>query len=96
MQHAILTEIEKRFNGIELLRPYAAATLLDPRYKKLGFENPRAVGLIVTHLGKPQHYYISKMPKKNGFQPICCRKTSSLRDIVHHTTDWRYIKKELQ
>ena len=52
LQQALLGEIEKRFSGIEFLRPYAAATILDPRYKKFVFESPRAVALIVGHISK--------------------------------------------
>ena len=52
LQQKLLEEIEAKFNGIEMLRPYAAATILDPRYKKYVFDDPRAVARIVEYLSK--------------------------------------------
>jgi len=46
----MLSEVDRKFSGIEYLRPYAAATMLDPRYKKYVFENPKAVASIVRFL----------------------------------------------
>lgn len=52
MKEKLIAEISKGFSGIEFLHPYAAATFLDPRYKKFVFQNPRAASLIVNNLGK--------------------------------------------
>ncbi|KAH7986304.1 hypothetical protein HPB49_026029 [Dermacentor silvarum] len=50
LQQKLLSEVNTRFSGIEYLRPYAAATILDPRYKKYVFEHPQAVAMIVRYL----------------------------------------------
>ncbi|XP_050046756.2 zinc finger BED domain-containing protein 4-like [Dermacentor andersoni] len=50
LQQKLLSEVNTRFSDIEYRRPYAAATILDPRYKKYVFEHPHAVALIVRHL----------------------------------------------
>ncbi|KAH7978941.1 hypothetical protein HPB49_007452 [Dermacentor silvarum] len=50
LQQKLLSEVNTRFSGIEYLRPYAAATVLDPRYKKYVFEHPQAVAMIVRYL----------------------------------------------
>ncbi|XP_037554863.2 zinc finger BED domain-containing protein 4-like [Dermacentor silvarum] len=50
LQQKLLSEVNARFSGIEYTRPYAAATILDPRYKKYVFEDPQAVAMIVQHL----------------------------------------------
>ncbi|KAK3911435.1 Zinc finger BED domain-containing protein 4 [Frankliniella fusca] len=52
LQQALLNLIGKSFSGIENLRPYAAATLLDPRFKRAAFSSPAAVASIVSHIGK--------------------------------------------
>ncbi|XP_075531576.1 uncharacterized protein LOC142564460 [Dermacentor variabilis] len=50
LQQKLLSEVNTRFTDIEYRRPYAAATILDPRYKKYVFEHPQAVAMIVRHL----------------------------------------------
>ncbi|KAK3932374.1 Zinc finger BED domain-containing protein 4 [Frankliniella fusca] len=52
LKEKILAEIEKRFSGVELLRPYAAATMLDPRFKQWAFESARASANIISHLSR--------------------------------------------
>ncbi|KAH7948925.1 hypothetical protein HPB49_003563 [Dermacentor silvarum] len=59
LQQKLLSEVNTRFSGIEYLRPYAAATILDPRYKKYVFEHPQAVAMIVRYLS-------GKVAEKSG------------------------------
>lgn len=44
----ILLEIEKRFDNIENYQMLTIATILDPRYKRLHFQQPRAVSLAIS------------------------------------------------
>ncbi|KAH6935760.1 hypothetical protein HPB50_009439 [Hyalomma asiaticum] len=47
LQQKLPSEIDKRFSRIEYLRPYAAAMILDPRYKNCDFEHPHTVAIII-------------------------------------------------
>ncbi|KAH7960873.1 hypothetical protein HPB49_024167 [Dermacentor silvarum] len=44
----LLSEVNTRFTGMEYLRSYAAATILEPRYKKYVFEHPQLVAMIAV------------------------------------------------
>ncbi len=41
LKSTLLEEIRAKFSGIENLKPYTAATILDPRFKTEGFSNSR-------------------------------------------------------
>ncbi|KAK3921574.1 Zinc finger BED domain-containing protein 4 [Frankliniella fusca] len=51
-QQKLLAQLNKSFNGIENLRPYAAATLLDPRFKRAAFNSTGAVASVISFVGK--------------------------------------------
>lgn len=46
----ILSEIHQRFKDIESYQILAISTLLDPRYKRLHFQSPRAVSNALSHI----------------------------------------------
>lgn len=46
----ILLEIERRFHDIEKYQILAISTLLDPRFKKIHFEQPRAVSSTISYI----------------------------------------------
>ncbi|XP_043469890.1 zinc finger BED domain-containing protein 4-like [Leptopilina heterotoma] len=43
--------VEAKFSNVEFVKPYSAATLLDPRFKKDVFTNIVAASKAVTHIG---------------------------------------------
>lgn len=48
----LITEMSKRFGNIELCTPIAFATLLDPRFKNLHFQNASACGIAIQKLSR--------------------------------------------
>ncbi|KAE8737967.1 hypothetical protein FOCC_FOCC016560 [Frankliniella occidentalis] len=52
LQKKLLEEIGKKFSGIEMLRPYAGATLLDPRFKQWAFDSTRTSAAIINHIAQ--------------------------------------------
>lgn len=48
LKNNILLEIEERFHNIESYQILTIATILDPRFKRLHFQQPRAVSLAIS------------------------------------------------
>jgi len=52
----LLQEIDSFFGNIETNMTYAVATMLDPRFKKLHFESPRAVANTITRISEKLYF----------------------------------------
>jgi len=46
----ILSEIQRRFKEIESYKIFAISTILDPRYKRVHFQSPRAVSTAISYI----------------------------------------------
>jgi len=57
----ILLEIDRRFNDIERYQILAISTILDPRFKKIHFEQPRAVSSAISYINS-----IMQVPNENN------------------------------
>lgn len=73
-QKNILLEIEKRFGNVESYEILTIATILDPRFKKLHFQHPRAVSLAISIINtamqketnlNPNTSHVSNLSKSN-------------------------------
>ena len=83
---ALLTEMAKRFGNIELCTPIAFATLLDPRFKNLNFQNASACG---TAIQKLRHLLDAELSSSSGEdsdnKEVEKNKNYSLEFWSHHT-----------
>ncbi|KAK3932992.1 E3 SUMO-protein ligase ZBED1 [Frankliniella fusca] len=52
VKHTLLTQVEEKFDNIERNPLYAAATLLDPRFKKVPFSSPAAAKAAEREVGR--------------------------------------------
>ncbi|XP_046975191.1 E3 SUMO-protein ligase ZBED1-like [Vanessa cardui] len=50
LQSLVLKEIDKRMGAIERVTPFAVATILDPRFKKIHFTDPLACSMAVSKI----------------------------------------------
>lgn len=50
LKRNILVEIERRFQDIERHQILAISTILDPRFKKIHFTQPRAVAFAISYI----------------------------------------------
>lgn len=50
LKQNILSKTDRRFHDIERYRILAVSTILDPRFKKIHFEQPRAVSSAVSYI----------------------------------------------
>ncbi|XP_011859762.1 PREDICTED: zinc finger BED domain-containing protein 1-like [Vollenhovia emeryi] len=46
----ILSEVQRRFKDIELYKLLAVSTILDPRYKRMHFQSPKAVSAAISYI----------------------------------------------
>lgn len=56
LKDELASEVERRFGHVEEVHLMALSTILDPRFKKLHFQNPLACSKAITHL---QHLMMS-------------------------------------
>lgn len=61
----ILLEIERRFSDIERYQIFAVSTILDPRFKKIHFEQPRAVSSAITFINN-----LMQVANENSNMPV--------------------------
>ncbi|KAK3929562.1 E3 SUMO-protein ligase ZBED1 [Frankliniella fusca] len=80
LEQELLAQIDKQFQGIELLRAYAAATMLDPRFKKWAFQSPVAASNIVNHLSKSYRMSANSCNRVPGSIVIGSKVKEKLQD----------------
>ena len=74
MQKFILSELDRRFQKAEFLKPLAIATILDPRFKKNYFQSAFAVSQAVSFISNEMMENLAKAAKSN----VCVSEKESI------------------
>lgn len=85
LKNAVILELQKRFGAVEQVKLLAVTTILDPRFKKIHFNNANACAQAIIHLQSSYKNLVKSTSTENSPIGLVTSVTTKSESLwVHH------------